>query len=115
MLSGFIGHFLHWWSENSGAASRTCMLRVSAGCEELLLHRMLGPLSGFVGLRLQLAVLTKENFDLAFRFLQLLAAGGGTLQPFFEKLQCLLERHIAFLQLIDNLFQALKTIFKIGH
>jgi hypothetical protein len=59
--------------------------------------------------------LSQENFDLTFRLFQLLAAGRRELQPFFKELQCLLKRHVAFLELIDDLFQALKAIFKFGH
>jgi hypothetical protein len=64
---------------------------------------------------LQLAVLSKEDFDLTLGLLQFFAAGRGKLQPFFKEFQRLLERHIALLKLIDDLFQALKTIFKFGH
>jgi hypothetical protein len=59
--------------------------------------------------------LSKENFDLAFGLFQLLAARRGKLQPFFKKLQRLLKRHIALLELIYDLFQPLKTLFKFGH
>src|SRR5262249_35854798 len=46
---------------------------------------------------------------------QFLATRGRELQAFFEELQRLLKRYIAFLELVYDLFQALKAIFKFGH
>jgi hypothetical protein len=69
-------------------------------------------LSGYLGLfgrslirlRLQLSVLLEKDLNFALRLLQLFAAGCRNLDSFFKQFQRLLKRHIAFLELIDNLF-----------
>jgi hypothetical protein len=81
---------------------------------ELFLDR-LDPFGRFVGLRLQLSILAEQNLDFAFGFFQFLATGRGVLQAFFKELQCLFERDITSFQLIDDLFQTLKAIFKLRH
>ena len=63
---------------------------------------------------LELPVLLQQDLHLAFRFIQLLAAGGGELHAFFEKYQRFFERYFAFFQLLNNLVQTLKTLFKFG-
>ncbi len=70
---------------------------------------------GFVRFGLQLAVLSEENLNLPLRLLQLFAARNGELHTLFEEFQRLLERYIAFLELIHDSFETLKAILKFGH
>ena len=81
-----------------------------------LLFRCLGLFSSaLIRLRLKFTVLLEENFYFSFCFFQLFAAGCGKLDTFFKEFQCLLKGHIALLKFVHNLFQTLKTIFKLRH
>jgi hypothetical protein len=62
---------------------------------------------------LNLAVLLEENFHLAFGILQLLPAGNGQLHSFFEERQRFFQGHLTLLQFLNDLFQALKALFKL--
>ena len=59
---------------------------------------------GFVRFRLQFSVLLEQDFNFALRLFQFFAAGSGELNALFKELQGVLEGHIAFLELIHNLF-----------
>src|SRR5271157_4292291 len=69
---------------------------------------------GLEGLRLKLAIPLQHDFNLAFGFLQLLAAGTGELHAFVEELQCLVQGDISLLQFGNDLFQPLEALFKFG-
>ena len=65
-------------------------------------------------LSLEFPVLLQENFDFAFRFLQLLASVVGKLDALFKEFKRLLEWNLSLLQLIHNFFKALKAFLKLG-
>jgi|SRR6266849_832156 len=62
---------------------------------------------------LNFAVLFQENFHLAFGVFQLLPAGSGKLHSFFEERQRFFQGHFTLLQFLNDLFQALKALFKL--
>jgi hypothetical protein len=62
---------------------------------------------------MELAISLQQDLHLAFRFFQLLATGVGEGHAFIEELECFVQRHVAFFQLVDDDFQALKAIFKL--
>lgn len=64
-------------------------------------------------LGLQLAILLQKNFDLAFSFLELFAAGVGELHAFFKQLKRLFERNFTALQLVYYFLETLQTFFKL--
>jgi hypothetical protein len=109
-------HFLIGCAKTGGLFSlKTVAAGVPQAARELFLDG-LGPFTGWiVGLRLQLPILSKQNLDFAFGLLQFLTTRGGMLQAFFKEFQCLFERDITSFQLIHDLFQTLKTIFKLRH
>jgi hypothetical protein len=63
---------------------------------------------------LQLAILLHQDFNLAFRRLEFLAAGIRELHTLFEKRDCLLEGQFSLLKFVYDLFQSLETFFKLG-
>jgi hypothetical protein len=69
---------------------------------------------GLEGFGLESSVLLEQDLYLTFRFIQLLAAGGGKLHSFFEKDEGLFERNFAFFQILDNFVEALEALFKLG-
>src|SRR5208337_204024 len=69
---------------------------------------------GLEGLRLKLAIPLQQDFNLAFGFFQLLAAGTGKLHALVKEVQCLVEGDVTFLQFCDDLFQSLEALFKLG-
>src|SRR5574337_1823302 len=80
----------------------------------LLLLRRAGLLGSFKRLGLKFPVLLEQDLDLALGRLQLLAAGAGELDAFFEQRQRLVERDIALFQLVHDLFQAREALFELG-
>jgi hypothetical protein len=69
---------------------------------------------GLEGFGLESSVLLQQDLNLAFRFIQLLAAGRGKLHSFFEKDEGLFEGNVTFFQLLDDFVEALETLFKLG-
>src|SRR5208337_335478 len=65
-------------------------------------------------LGLELPVLLQQDFYLAFSLFQLLAAGGREVHPFFKESERLFQRHISLFQFLNNFFQPLETLFKLG-
>jgi hypothetical protein len=102
---------LHWLlgSRRTTTAAKAPIERsgegfaASRGCGVLLAVERFG---------LNLAVLLKENFHLAFGVLQLLPAGSGKLHSFFEKRQRFFQGHFTLFQFLNDFFHALKAVFK---
>jgi hypothetical protein len=63
---------------------------------------------------LELSVFLQQDFYLAFRLFQFSAAGGRKLHAFFKEGERLFQCYFASFQLLNNLFQSLKTLFKLG-
>jgi hypothetical protein len=64
-------------------------------------------------LGLQFAILLEQYLDLAFGFLQLLAAGAGQLDTLLEQPEGALQGDVPFFELINDLFEPLKALFKL--
>jgi hypothetical protein len=61
---------------------------------------------------LHFSALLEKDLYLAFGFLQLLTAVRGKLHSLLEQDQGILERYIAALQLLNDLFEPLDALFK---
>jgi len=66
------------------------------------------------GFGLELSVLLQQNLNFSFRLFQFFPTGGRKLNALFKEGERLLQLDLTFLQLLDYLFQALKTLFKFG-
>jgi hypothetical protein len=66
-------------------------------------------------LGLELSVLLKQDLDLAFRVLDLLATGVRKLDSLFKQGERIFERDVALFQFAYNFLQSLETFFELGH
>src|SRR5262249_38222171 len=70
--------------------------------------------AGVEWLRLQLSVLLEKDLHFALRSLQFLTAGTGKSNAFLKELERLLQWQVSAFELLDDLFQLLKALFKLG-
>src|ERR1700756_552203 len=63
---------------------------------------------------LEFPVLLQKNFHFSFRLFQFLPAGGREVNAFLEKGERFFQLDLTFLQFLNNLLQALETLFKFG-